>query len=336
MEAEEKEAFRKIMRRMARFSGVQVLTWVAMDNHFHILARVPERKTYLLQFEDREGEAEGSGEERLMQHLSSLYSLAYITRLRGELADFRKREMPEQAEKFLEKYKRRFCDISLYIKEVKESFSRWYNKKHSRKGTLWMERFKSVLVENGEALRDMSAYIDLNPVRAELVEDPKDYRWCGYAEAVAGVREAGRGLCRVMAKPVDSWSEHGSWYRCWLMIDGEEVFEDKIHHVKARKGIPKEKAKAELEKGGHLTNRQQLLSRMNYFTEGVAIGSQAFIEKVFQQNRDQFGLGRKCAAKLMGDELEELRLGALETTKKSTTTTHNIYALHGAIRCLKK
>jgi hypothetical protein len=41
------------------------------------------------------------------------------------------------------------------------------------------------MVEDGEALRTISAYLDLNPVRAGLVDDPKDYRWGGYAEAMA-------------------------------------------------------------------------------------------------------------------------------------------------------
>ena len=40
----------------------------------------------------------------------------------------------------------------------------------------------------------MAAYIDLNPVRADIVEDPKDYRFCGYAEAVVGEKIARRGL----------------------------------------------------------------------------------------------------------------------------------------------
>lgn len=43
---------------------------------------------------------------------------------------------------------------------------------------MWEDRFRSVLVEGrGHALRTMAAYIDLNPVRAGLCEDPKDYRW---------------------------------------------------------------------------------------------------------------------------------------------------------------
>jgi hypothetical protein len=57
----------------------------------------------------------------------------------------------------------------------------------------------------GDPLQTMAAYIDLNPVRAGVVEDPKDYRFCGYAEAVAGVVEAKKGLICI-------WSDHGaSW-----------------------------------------------------------------------------------------------------------------------------
>ena len=44
-----------------------------------------------------------------------------------------------------------------------------------------------MLVEGaGQALTTVAVYPDLNPVRAGLAADPKDYRWCGYAEVVAG------------------------------------------------------------------------------------------------------------------------------------------------------
>ena len=86
-------------------------------------------------------------------------------------------------------------DLAVFIKEVKQRFSSLYNKSHERYGTLWAERFKSVLVEGSlSALRTVAAYIDLNPVRAGLVEDPKDYRFCGYAEALAGARQAQAGI----------------------------------------------------------------------------------------------------------------------------------------------
>jgi hypothetical protein len=56
-------------------------------------------------------------------------------------------------------------------------FTRQFNRTHDRTGTLWEERFKSVIAEDGVAARTISAYIDLNPVRAGMMQDPADYRW---------------------------------------------------------------------------------------------------------------------------------------------------------------
>lgn len=300
--AEEKEALRKIMWRMANFCGVKLLTYCVMDNHFHMLVRVPSQQAFLRRFEDRVGEEPGAGEERLLDHLSILYSKSYVLHMREEIAWMRENGMEEDVAKFLQKYKNRFCDLSLFVKQVKERFSRWYNKKHSRRGTLWMDRFKSVLVENGEALQTMAAYIDLNPVRAGLVQDPKDYRWCGYAESVGGSKRARRGLCRVMGKPLDSWAENGSWYRCWLMTDGEEVEENKQYQVRTRKGISVSKVKKELARGGSLPNATRLRSRVKYFTAGLALGSREFVNGLFEENRDKFGPKRKQGAKPLGRE----------------------------------
>ena len=285
---------------MANFCGVKLLTYCVMDNHFHMLVRVPSQQAFLRRFEDRVGEDQGAGEERLLDHLSILYSKSYVQHMREEIAWMREQGMEEDVAKFLQKYKNRFCDLSLFVKQVKERFSRWYNKKHSRRGTLWMDRFKSVLVENGEALQTMAVYIDLNPVRAGLVQDPKDYRWCGYAESVGGSKRARRGLCRVMGKPLDSWAENGSWYRCWLMTDGEEVEENKQYQVKTRKGISASKVKKELARGGSLPNATRLRSRVKYFTAGLALGSREFVNELFEENRGKFGPNRKQGAKPLG------------------------------------
>ena len=40
--------------------------------------------------------------------------------------------------------------------------------------------FKSVIMENGVAAKTISAYLDLNPLRAGMVKDPADYRWNSY------------------------------------------------------------------------------------------------------------------------------------------------------------
>lgn len=63
-------------------------------------------------------------------------------------------------------------------KSNKSGFSRYYNKRHKRKGFFWNDRFKSVIVEDGDTLINCLAYIDLNPVRAGIVEQLAEYRWC--------------------------------------------------------------------------------------------------------------------------------------------------------------
>ncbi|WP_395744018.1 transposase [Prosthecobacter sp.] len=289
----EKEALRRVIWRMAEFSGIKVVTYCIMRNHFHLLAEVPHRQTWLQRFDDPDGET------KLFDHLSILYSRAYLSLLREELSDLRSRGMHALATQRIAALKKRFCDLSLFVKEIKERFSRWYNKRHERKGTLWMDRFKSVLVEGkGEPLRTMAAYIDLNPVRAGLCQDPKDYRWCGYAEALSGSRRAQRGLCKALGKPVDGWKSASTAeaYRCLLHDEGREVRDAQNEKV-IRRGITPESARAVLAAKGKLTPSELIRLRVRYFTEGLVLGSKAFVEDIFITHRDHFGPRRKHGAK---------------------------------------
>jgi len=289
----EKEALRRIIWRMAEFSGIKIVTYCLMGNHFHLLAEVPHRLTWLQRFAGPEGE------KKLFQHLSILYSKTYLGLLRDELADLRQRGMAILAEQKMEALKKRFCDLSLFVKEIKERFSRWFNKRRSRRGTLWMDRFKSVLVEGkGEPLRTMAAYIDLNPLRAGLVEDPKDYRWCGYAAALGGSRRAQRGLCKALSKPVDGWRSSGAAeaYRCLLHAEGREVKAAQNEKV-IQPGMSAESARAMLAEKGKLSTAELIHLRVRYFTDGVILGSREFVEGIFEAQRDQFSPKRKQGAR---------------------------------------
>ena len=310
----EKEALRRVIWRMSEFSGIKVLTYCLMGNHFHLLAEVPHRQTWLQRFEGADGEA------KLLEHLSILYSRAYVGLLRDELADLRTRGMAVLAEQRLAALKKRFCDLSLFVKEVKERFSRWFNKRRGRRGTLWMDRFKSVLVEGkGEPLLTMAAYIDLNPVRAGLVKDPKDYRWCGYAEALGGSRRAQRGLCKALGKPVDGWksADAAAAYRCLLHAEGREVKDAQNEKVVAC-GVTAESARAVLAEQGKLSPAELVRLRVRYFTDGVVLGSKAFVEGIFETQREHFGPKRKNGARRMTESdapfytLRQLRLRPLE------------------------
>jgi putative transposase len=296
----EKEALRRVIARMAEFSGIKVVTYCLMGNHFHLLAEVPHRESWVQRFAGAEGEA------KLFDHLRVLYSRAYLGLLRDELSDLRARGLVALAEQRIEAMKKRFCNLSLFVKEVKERFSRWFNKRHGRRGTLWMDRFKSVLVEGqGEALRTMAAYIDLNPVRAGLVKDPKDYRWCGYAEALGGTRRAQRGLCKALGKPVDGWHSAGAAaaYRCLLHAEGREV-KDAQNEKVVERGITVESARAVLAAGGKLSAAELVRLRVRYFTDGVILGSKEFVEGIFDTQREQFSPKRKHGSRRISESAE--------------------------------
>ncbi|MFV0415208.1 MAG: transposase, partial [Chthoniobacterales bacterium] len=189
LEDEEKAYFYALMRRLERFMGVEIVTYCLMSNHFHLLLRVPAPgKLAPLSISELERELKllhcvGKGETSA--------ALQEIERARASGSSTWEKDL-------LARYEARRGDLSRFMKELKQRFSLWYNQREGRRGPLWEDRFKSVLVEGSdEALMTVAAYIELNPVRAGLAEDPKDYRWCGYAEAVAGGALARKGLCRL-------------------------------------------------------------------------------------------------------------------------------------------
>src|SRR5258707_10707565 len=168
----EAEYFVHLMRRLEKGCCLQVLTYALMANHFHILCKVPERRTL--------------SDQELLDCIELGYGPERRTQVAEQLAAYAKEaNLSDQAQQLRDHYLSRLFDVSIYMKELKGRFAQWYNRRHRRYGVLWAERFKSVLIEEGQALRAVAAYIDLNPLRAGLCEDPKDYRYCGYAEAIA-------------------------------------------------------------------------------------------------------------------------------------------------------
>jgi hypothetical protein len=178
------------------------------------------------------------------------------------------------------------------MKELKQRFSIWYNKSHKRYGTLWAERFKSVLIEDTAAfLRTVSAYIDLNPVRAGLLDDPKDYRYCGYAESVAGNVIALNGI----AKSLHTHPEKSVLprYRKILYLMGSTTSR-RSQRVMDRKAVKKV-----VDQDGELSTAQMLTVRVRYFSDGMVLGSKDYVNQIFQAHRDLFGKKRKTGARAM-------------------------------------
>jgi hypothetical protein len=255
----EKEVLRKMIWQVADFCGVQVLTYCVLSNHFHVLLRVPVVGEL--------SDAELLRRYRLLYPKPTEYQTASVEMVRKTLE-----AGGEDAEALRAQLLARMGDVSEYMKSLKQRFSIWYNRSHDRYGTLWSERFKSVLVEGqGNPLQTMAAYIDLNPVRAGLVEDPKDYRFCGYAEAVAGRSDAQSGLAVV-------WASHGA--KCFdsslsahrMLIFGRRASEPSLPEMSHQQALNV------LENNGRLPQSVILRCRVRYFSDGAILGSAAFVQ----------------------------------------------------------
>ena len=59
-------------------------------------------------------------------------------------------------------------------------YVQYFNREYRRSGILWEGRFKSCLVQTDEYLLELYRYIECNPVRAGMVNDPSEYRWSSY------------------------------------------------------------------------------------------------------------------------------------------------------------
>ena len=175
-----------------------------MDNHFHLRVRVPHRP-----------EGFDVPLEVIVARLDRALGEESAELMHRNLEFWQTTKNWEAIEAWRQRQVDRMFSLSEFMKAIQLRFSRWFNLRNGRRGTLGEGRYTSVIVEEEErALRTIAAYIDLNPVRAGMVADPADYRWSGYSEAMSGKARSRRGLVRIigqMAWPRATASEAKPW-----------------------------------------------------------------------------------------------------------------------------
>ena len=75
---------------------------------------------------------------------------------------------------------------SLLMKNLGQRYVQAFNRRHARTGTLWDGRFRSFVVDSEKYLFRCYQYIEMNPVRAGMVSNPRDYSWSSYRANAEG------------------------------------------------------------------------------------------------------------------------------------------------------
>ena len=307
---EEKEKFRMFMRMYENFSGCRVLSYCIMSNHIHLLLEVPPMPV------------EGISDEAFLKRLSSLYSEAFVADVAAQIHEARHEGgleggNPARVEEIKARFTYRMHDLGQFMKGLLQRFTQWFNGQHKRKGRLWEDRFKSVIVESGTAARMMAAYIDLNPVRAGIVEEPAEYRWSSYGEAVGGGpkgngKKAREGLVRaIMSDEPDVGFDASYWKEA--SRDYRRLMDMALERKASNAKIQRSEVIEEGMQGRRATNDRRhdeprlrelgmakiLQTRVRYFTDGAVIGSKDFVNEAFTAARERFSAKRKDGARKM-------------------------------------
>jgi len=232
------------IRHFASFYFCEVAAFCVMGNHYHLVVRFEAERE--VPREELEARAKAMYPGKLMRQRLSLWSEA----------DW-------------DHYRRRLFDVSEFMRNVQMAYARWYNRTYGRRGRFWGDRFRSVVLGDERALLDCVLYVELNPVRAGLVERPE--AWEG---ASIHLREAGE----------DGWMLPVE--RLIVGKDRKAALEElryRMYHrgavpTKAGQGrIPAEVLEQEAARGFRV--RGVYRRRLGYFVDGVAVGGEAFIRE---------------------------------------------------------
>ena len=251
----EKDFMLDLIRRYAALYLVEIIGFCLMGNHFHLLVKVIPEYKY--------------SDEEILKRYMDFY---------GDERIF--------VDGLIQSLRLKLSSLSEFMREIKVGFARFYNRRNNRRGYFWGDRFKSVIVENGETLINCLAYIDLNPLRAGMVKQPEDYRWnsLGYhiqTNNKDNFLSTDFGLKEFRVK---SKKERIRRYRRYVYEAGAlnkpekgtvKVIEDKVLEKERRREF-------------ELSRSDRFRYRTRYFTDSGIIGSKAFVSVNYQRFKHLF------------------------------------------------
>jgi len=230
---DEKRRFTDFLMRVASFSGVRLLGWCVMSNHFHLFVYLPEE--------------EPLSDDQLLDRIHALYRGSQLQMALDEWNDLKK-EAEEEAAKGItcgsrfadlkNRLRNRMYHPGEFMKTLKQYVTTSFNGRRRHFGTLWENRYK-VRVSKPVS-KDMSAqlaYIDCNPCEAGICGNPADYAWSGWHAAMAG-DETAREMYRFVYGGDELRFENGEMDLDWTQIVElhEQAMRERLGEIKESQG----------------------------------------------------------------------------------------------------
>jgi len=173
-----------------------------------------------------------------------------------------------RSERQWQRFNRRIFDVSEFMRNIQQSYTKWYNRRYRRRGPLWGERFKSALLGEQQSILETLLYVELNPVRAGLVERPEDWQWSSAAMRALSQDEWLIPLEQLI--PTISSSGLFADYRALLYHRGA------VATKSATGTIPL--AVLRMEEACGFSKAGAYLRRLRFFSDGLVLGTQIQIQ----------------------------------------------------------
>jgi len=187
----------ELLKRTAEFSGVTIIGYAIMDNHFHAVIDIVKPDAPV-------------SEREILRRIAILKGKKFADVQSAHWAELRRTGLESLVEPALETWRHRMHDVSEFVKTYKELVTIAYKRTKQHCGSIWSGRFTSTLVEGGEYLSICRRYIELNPVRAGLARQSAHYPWCSAADSTLIGASAGSvpaSAVHASAGSVPAWEE---------------------------------------------------------------------------------------------------------------------------------
>ena len=180
---DERMDFLEIVRRVSEFTGIQLLGWCIMGNHFHLLAFLPEPQDI--------------DECEILRRYGILKGMKAVEDVKALFDKWRKYGEPGElrVSEWLDRQKSRMYDMGNFMKIAKQWFTEEYNRRNAHKGTLWESvYFDRIVASDVKNMSECLAYIHLNPIRAAESDRFDGYVWSSYTAFRKGEPIATAGM----------------------------------------------------------------------------------------------------------------------------------------------